>query len=236
MINGEPMRDLNTYLINHDLVSAWRENPVLTFIGLYFGFPECCVKQFCLDNQPNQHSLFYGSGYVPCIVCDSQITNEYDKNKHIMQINKHRSHNYLFGNDELTHNPMFYDLLYQFFINNKISHQETYKHILYMNAYDWSFKRLLNKNFDLDVVYKDGSQNEQTVKMSDRVSFYAIHDFVSMITQKRMTKEVREYLLEMMWLEENDELDIQKTKENIVKLIRDIEMLNDKIRRLDDDV
>lgn len=228
------MRDLNTYLINHDLAPAWQENPGLTFIGLYFGFPECCVKQFCIDNQPNQDSLFYGSGYVPCSICDSQINNEHDKNRCIEQINKHRSHNYLFGNDELTHNPAFYDLLYQFFINNNISHQETYQHILYMNAYDWSFKKLLDKNFDLDVVYRDGSHNEQTVKMSNRVSFYAIHDFVSTITQKRFTKEVRAYLSEMMWLEENDELDVNKTKENIGKLIRDIEMLNEKIRRLDD--
>lgn len=58
--------------------------------GLYFGYPVCCVLEFCRKYQMGCHvgvpnSKFIGSGYVPCPACVEQPVEDV-----LAYIQKHR--------------------------------------------------------------------------------------------------------------------------------------------------
>lgn len=58
--------------------------------GLYFGYPICCVLEFCHKYQMGSHvgvpdSKFTGTGYVPCAACAEQPVEDV-----LAYIKKHR--------------------------------------------------------------------------------------------------------------------------------------------------
>lgn len=51
---------------------VWREN------GKIFGYPECCIEEFCnhLGGRGNLFRKFHGTGYVPCESCNRKTAQE----------------------------------------------------------------------------------------------------------------------------------------------------------------
>ena len=54
---------------------SWEE------VGLYFGYPKCCIEEFC-NGEPNfittleDMRLFCGTGFVPCKKCNETKTED----------------------------------------------------------------------------------------------------------------------------------------------------------------
>ncbi len=77
--------------------------------GLFFGYPECCVKQFThdVDNGiSTKGKKLWGTGYIPCNNCNTTKTEQ----QLIDNINKRRSYSKAFpsrhpcsADDEIRH-------------------------------------------------------------------------------------------------------------------------------------
>lgn len=56
---------------------AWQD------AGKYFGFPQCCIDQFCTDcchdtkEQYDFRAPWDGSGYVPCLTCAAVAVKDF---------------------------------------------------------------------------------------------------------------------------------------------------------------
>jgi hypothetical protein len=48
-----------------------------TIMGRFFGYPECCIKDFIrIDNKNKGPRQFHGTGFVPCIKCNKLSASE----------------------------------------------------------------------------------------------------------------------------------------------------------------
>ena len=58
---------------------CWDTEPYWTFMGAFYGFPPCCINEFCTihysKRQLNENHPAYGTGYVPCNNCKTQISS-----------------------------------------------------------------------------------------------------------------------------------------------------------------
>lgn len=57
-------------------------------VGRYFGYPECCIKDFMSrDEAPEEKRQLCGSGYIPCPDCNNKETYQI-----LIEINRNRVH------------------------------------------------------------------------------------------------------------------------------------------------
>ena len=59
-------------------------------LGNYYGYPECCIKDFKKIQRPNklQIKISNKSGFIPCMMCCQLIINDEIKIKHLIQNRK----------------------------------------------------------------------------------------------------------------------------------------------------
>jgi len=60
-------------------------------MGVYFGFPSCCIKEFYEvkpENRVPKYRKFEGTGYIPCRYCHENVKEE----EIVGYINKNRLH------------------------------------------------------------------------------------------------------------------------------------------------
>jgi len=68
IINGRIMGESPLFLGEH--IDHW------IFMGTYFGYPECCIEDFCTrDSEPTplQEQVHDGTGFIPCPSCCNKI-------------------------------------------------------------------------------------------------------------------------------------------------------------------
>lgn len=42
-------------------------------LGIYFGYPKCCIKAFCEGKTEHRLVISKGTGFVPCNTCTMRI-------------------------------------------------------------------------------------------------------------------------------------------------------------------
>jgi hypothetical protein len=45
-------------------------------MGKMFGYPECCIAEFCIVEIPRPIRQFNGTGYLPCAECNKKTEQE----------------------------------------------------------------------------------------------------------------------------------------------------------------
>lgn len=138
---------MQNYALSQELASVFKENPWWTFMGKYFGFPECCVKDFC-QSSVKIPSPFDGTGYVPCSCCNKLIVSDIVKQEFTLGINQRRYHNQAFEvDDNFENNPLFFKTMEEFYMNNKAF---PYDEMIGRGGQEYLFNKFLDKKFSLD--------------------------------------------------------------------------------------
>lgn len=108
---------MRNYKLSKDMLEVFKKENWWTFVGKYFGFPDCCIKYFCEKKSYDiEKSLFIGTGYVPCPCCNKKIINQEVVQQYTEEINSQRWHTEHFGvSDELEDNPKFFEIMEDFY-------------------------------------------------------------------------------------------------------------------------
>ncbi len=111
-------RELDQERFSQILPIVWEQKPYWGFMGLYFGFPPCCINEFCSlhwseRNFSETHPSF-GTGYVPCFHCRDKITTVNDHHQFVQDnIEPYRFIKDSFPIDDIEHPLDFLELLTQ---------------------------------------------------------------------------------------------------------------------------
>ena len=66
------------------LKHLYEKESFLTALGVYFGFPDCCIETF-IDRRQFEAKEFFadlpstGTGYMPCLCCAKEVHNDWGK-------------------------------------------------------------------------------------------------------------------------------------------------------------
>lgn len=214
---------MEQYILDKALKSTFDDNPWWVFMGKYFGFPDCCIKNFCSGNN-KESSLFDGTGYVPCSCCNKTITCPKVVQEFTDRINEKRYHNYLFNiNDNFEDNPHFFKIMEDFYIANK---EFPYKEMVTRGGQQYLYEKFLNKDFSFLIYLQDKKNNEELSmdlsKVLDSESFYWIFND---LIDGPLTSHKKNSLLEDLNLYSTHTIVHKKTKQSVNNYMKDFEFL-----------
>lgn len=182
-------------------------------MGKYFGFPDCCVKNFC-ETDVRLPSPFDGTGYVPCECCNKMIVSDQIKQDFILGINSRRYHNQLFDQDDsIENNPNFFKIMEEFYNANNVF---PYEDILDRGGQNYIFNKFLGKDFSFKIFLTHKHTKESLVidlyqHFSSRDFPWIFNDFVF----GNLTANKKQSLLEDLNLEQDYSIHHKATKKSI---------------------
>lgn len=154
-------------LKNNNLINLIDLYPWWIFIGKYYGFPECCIENFCLGNSNIKYQNLVINGFIPCNNC---INLDLQDLKKSIFNNRLLPENITSYNDDLN----FFHLLEKFYLSYNIN---PINEILFRGGFDYLFKKYLNKQFNLFITYGD---NHIDISKTDKSNlFYLINDIMN---------------------------------------------------------
>lgn len=211
------------YILDKDLKPTFEDNPWWVFMGKYFGFPDCCIKNFCSGNN-KESSLFDGTGYVPCSCCNQKIINPQVVQEFTDNINAKRFHNYLFNiNDNFEDNPQFFQIMEDFYIANK---EFPYEEIIYRGGQQYLYEKFLNRDFNFLIYLQDKkTQEEFTINLPEVLSQESFYWIFNDLIEGNLTQEKKSTLLEDLNLHSSHIIVHKKTKQSIKNYLEDFELL-----------
>lgn len=217
---------MNQYKVSDFLEKTFNKEPWWTFMGKYFGFPECCIDSFC-NTEIRENSLFNGTGYVPCPCCNKKIHDGNSKKEFIHQINKNRLHNFEFGmRDNTDDNPHFFQILEDFYLDNNVF---PYEDIIFRGGFSYFYDRFSDKQFSF-LIYLDDKISGETISINivEKLAPAKFAHIIDELSYGRIEKYKKIMTLEMLNMEETHTFNSKKTKKEIKKYNLEITQLLDK--------
>lgn len=214
---------MTKYILNKKLISTFEDNAWWVFMGKYFGFPDCCIKNFCSGGS-KQSSLFDGTGYVPCSSCNSKITTPQAVQEFTDTINAKRYHNYVFNtNDNFEDNPEFFKIMEDFYIAN---HEFPYEEMVIRGGQQYLYQKFLNKDFSFFIYLENKKTKElSTMDLSKTLSSDAFYWIFNDLIDGPLTSHKKNALLEDLNLYTTHTIVHNKTKQSISDYMQDFELL-----------
>ena len=114
------MKNTKNYLLTPGLSFLFKKKPWWVFMGKYFGFPDCCIINFCTTSK-RELSVFDGTGFVPCPKCNKLLVSDAVKQEFIDNFNSNRFHPHQFAqNNNPADNPLFFQVMEEFYLQNGV--------------------------------------------------------------------------------------------------------------------
>ena len=215
------------YLLTPALSFLFKQEPWWVFMGKYFGFPDCCVINFCITEK-REYSLFEGTGFVPCPKCNKLLINDLVKREFINNFNSNRFHSDDFAqNSSPADNPLFFEIMEEFYLqNNMLPYEDIislggarYLHDKFFDA-PFSFEIFLTNKVSKELVKIDIASNLLQYVFDDKFG-----DILYELTTGRLTLKKQKMLLTVLGLESTHNMDARKTKKNINEYVERTEQI-----------
>lgn len=214
---------MHNYVLPKELTATFENNPWWTFMGKYFGFPNCCIQSFC-ESGERADSPFDGTGYVPCMCCNKKLNNDSVIQEFKDYINASRYHDKPFGMDDyIEDNPDFFSIMENFYISNQFF---PYEEMLARGGQQYLYRKFLNQDFSFFVHVKNKKTKESTVV--DLFTAIPSENFpwiFNYLVEESLTPEMKTMILEELSLHDSHIIEHHKTKANLTTYFKEVEHL-----------
>lgn len=217
---------MDKYKLSDEMLNVFNKNKWWTFMGKYFGFPECCVTDFCSSSE-RLNSPFDGTGYVPCPCCNKLITSKSVMTQFISEINANRYHNSEFGAyDYFENNPKFFSIMESFYLKNN---SFPYEEIIFRGGQNYLYEKFLNTPFSF-VIYLENKITKEplAIDLVKEISSYNFPWIFNEFIEGKLTTSKKEELLQELNLESTHSIIHRKTKSSISKYYLEINSILEK--------
>lgn len=214
---------MKKYQLSADLLPVFKMNPWWTFMGKYFGFPDCCIKAFC-SSFDRSSSLFKGTGYVPCSSCNEKIINYTVVKQYTDMINAQRLHHIPFCTHEnFELNSHLFKILDNFFVQNKVF---PYEEILCRGGQEYLYQKFFNQTFSfvIHLLHKN-TKESMTINLPELVSVETLGMILYSLKNTGLTPFNQKHILVETDLHSHYTIDHTKTNVSIEQYNTEISIL-----------